>query len=162
MDTGLFSWSSAHAVLPGHREDSTTALPTIWSHPKRVSAFDRASADHMGTLLMFSSLFSMPASCRCISVTVVEEALRAARRVNDYSTAVRIFEGLSKLCNPRRVEDSRFPREPLDRQGGQARPLEELLAMLRPDACKEPAQVVARSSEARAGASARGKEEPEG
>lgn len=27
---------------------------------------------------------------------VVEEALRAARRVNDYSTAVRIFEGLSK------------------------------------------------------------------
>lgn len=31
----------------------------------------------------------------CLNSTVVEEALRAARRVNDYSTAVRIFEGLS-------------------------------------------------------------------
>lgn len=28
--------------------------------------------------------------------TVVEEALRAARRVNDYSTAVRIYEGLKE------------------------------------------------------------------
>lgn len=32
---------------------------------------------------------------KCLDFTVVEEALRAARRVNDYSTAVRIFEGLS-------------------------------------------------------------------
>ncbi|GAA5979407.1 hypothetical protein JCM11641_005025 [Rhodosporidiobolus odoratus] len=30
------------------------------------------------------------------SQRVVEEALRAARRVNDYSTAVRIFEGLKE------------------------------------------------------------------
>ncbi|GAA5912366.1 hypothetical protein JCM6882_002572 [Rhodosporidiobolus microsporus] len=30
------------------------------------------------------------------SQQVVEEALRAARRVNDYSTAVRIFEGLKE------------------------------------------------------------------
>lgn len=29
------------------------------------------------------------------SLAVVEEAIKAARRVNDYSTAVRIFEGLS-------------------------------------------------------------------
>lgn len=29
-------------------------------------------------------------------VAVVEEALKAARRVNDYSTAVRIFEGLKE------------------------------------------------------------------
>jgi hypothetical protein len=32
--------------------------------------------------------------------TVVEEALKAARRVNDYSTAVRIFEGLRALVFP--------------------------------------------------------------
>ena len=31
---------------------------------------------------------------------VIEEALRAARRVNDYSTAVRIFEGLSASVPP--------------------------------------------------------------
>lgn len=31
----------------------------------------------------------------CVSLTVIEEALRAARRVNDFSTAVRVFEGLS-------------------------------------------------------------------
>ncbi|ORY52717.1 cytochrome-c oxidase chain VI [Leucosporidium creatinivorum] len=35
------------------------------------------------------------------SQQVVEEALKAARRVNDYSTAVRIFEGLKeKVENP--------------------------------------------------------------
>lgn len=40
-----------------------------------------------------SSLTPLP---RSLSVAVVEEALKAARRVNDYSTAVRIFEGLKE------------------------------------------------------------------
>ncbi|KDQ15585.1 hypothetical protein BOTBODRAFT_31480 [Botryobasidium botryosum FD-172 SS1] len=39
------------------------------------------------------------------SPAVVEEAVRAARRVNDYSTAVRIFEGLrEKVENKKQYE----------------------------------------------------------
>lgn len=34
-----------------------------------------------------------------LSLAVVEEAIKAARRVNDYSTAVRIFEGLSEFLH---------------------------------------------------------------
>ena len=41
---------------------------------------------------------------------MVEEALRAARRVNDYSTAVRIFEGLSKSPPSPRNAHSDSPR----------------------------------------------------
>ena len=51
--------------------------------------------------------------------TVVEQALRACRRVNDFSTAVRIFEGLKeKTENKAQYEAYLKELEPLRRELG--------------------------------------------
>ncbi|GAA5915264.1 cytochrome c oxidase subunit VI [Sporobolomyces salmoneus] len=53
------------------------------------------------------------------SQRVVEEALRAARRVNDYSTAVRIFEGLKeKTENAKQYSDYVQETKPLREELG--------------------------------------------
>ncbi|KAM0750328.1 COX5A, subunit VA of cytochrome c oxidase [Meredithblackwellia eburnea MCA 4105] len=53
------------------------------------------------------------------SQKVIEEALRAARRVNDYSTAVRIFEGLKeKTENATQYQQYLTETEPLRKELG--------------------------------------------
>ncbi|KAL8278185.1 hypothetical protein RQP46_009358 [Phenoliferia psychrophenolica] len=53
------------------------------------------------------------------SQKVIEEALRAARRVNDYSTAVRIFEGLKeKTENVGQYQQYLTETEPLRKELG--------------------------------------------
>ncbi len=51
--------------------------------------------------------------------TVIEQALRACRRVNDYSTAVRVFEGLKqKVENKRQYDDYLKELEPIRKELG--------------------------------------------
>jgi cytochrome c oxidase subunit 5a len=53
------------------------------------------------------------------SVAVIEEALKAARRVDDYSTAVRIFEGIKeKVENDGQYQDYLVELKPLRNELG--------------------------------------------
>jgi cytochrome c oxidase subunit 5a len=53
------------------------------------------------------------------SVAVVESALKAARRVNDYPTSVRIFEGIQdKVENKKQYEEYLTELEPLRKELG--------------------------------------------
>lgn len=53
------------------------------------------------------------------SVAVVEAALKAARRVNDYPTSVRIFEGIQdKVENKKQYEEYLNELEPLRKELG--------------------------------------------
>ncbi|KAK4700412.1 hypothetical protein P7C70_g5836, partial [Phenoliferia sp. Uapishka_3] len=65
------------------------------------------------------STVSVSAFARPAQVAVIEEALRAARRVNDYSTAVRIFEGLKeKTENAQQYQQYMTETEPLRKELG--------------------------------------------
>lgn len=62
------------------------------------------------------------------SPSVVEAAVRAARRVNDYATAVRVFEGIKeKVENKQQYEAYVAELKPLREELGEFRPFQKII-----------------------------------
>ncbi|KIY71561.1 cytochrome-c oxidase chain VI [Cylindrobasidium torrendii FP15055 ss-10] len=88
---------------------TTVARPTAaiaarrWAHGHAQETFEQFSERYVTFFQNAEDLFEVQRGLNnCFahdlvpSVAVIEAALRAARRVNDYATAVRIFEGVSE------------------------------------------------------------------
>ncbi|KAG9101238.1 Cytochrome c oxidase subunit 6 [Ceratobasidium sp. 370] len=92
--------SRAHAVTPIARVAGVRAM-SAGSHAHESESFETFSARYEQFFTQVQDLFELQRGLNnCFaydlvpSPAVIEAALRAARRVDDYSTAVRIFEGI--------------------------------------------------------------------
>ncbi|SGY20268.1 BQ5605_C017g08561 [Microbotryum silenes-dioicae] len=97
--------SSSRPLLTVARQQRSIVAPLAVRHSSHAAAedyesFNRRYADFFASAQDLFELQRGLNNCFAYDLVpsqqVVEEALKAARRVNDYSTAVRIFEGLKE------------------------------------------------------------------
>ncbi|CAO1615782.1 unnamed protein product [Parajaminaea phylloscopi] len=94
--------SSARAALLAPSARTAPALARAYaSHSHEDESFDSFTTRYVGFFTNVEDLFELQRglnNCFAYDLVpapeVIEAALKAARRVNDYSTAVRVFEGI--------------------------------------------------------------------
>jgi len=113
--------SALRAVLPALRSQPATVVRAFsttlrvrseGAHGHETESFEAFTTRYTNFFGSANDLFELQRGLNnCFaydlvpSPTVIEAAVRAARRVNDYSTAVRIFEGLrEKVENKKQYE----------------------------------------------------------
>lgn len=92
---------------------TTSVLQTRWSSAHAEETFEQFSDRYTAFFGSVQDVFELQRglnNCFAYDLVpapkVIEAALRAARRVNDYSTAVRIFEGIAeKVENKAQYEE---------------------------------------------------------
>ncbi|KAJ3820602.1 COX5A, subunit VA of cytochrome c oxidase [Lentinula raphanica] len=101
----MFRSALTTALKAAARPSLATRTPTLarFAHAHAQESFEQFSARYVSFFQNAEDLFELQRGLNnCFahdlvpSPEVIEAAVKAARRVNDYSTAVRIFEGIKE------------------------------------------------------------------